>query len=259
MTLTPLPFSSLTAILHLTILISTTRFASALTPQWLVPDSSQPNLATTWNDGDSVTLSWATLNSSICDLWLTDPNSSNDYAIRLASNIDLDEAGTLPWSINIGNEQLHISDVFVLCFIPTGQAYTPSGGLSTGVKVGAAIAIVVVLSLIIGLLFWVFRLRQRVKRAQTVDDDRKGILRSVSSDTDLELTPSPSPRPTTPPPALLQQQLRNTKRRTLPGLHEMKADTRQPQEMSGGGGGSARWQQLRGEKTTRGAVYEMPA
>ncbi|RMZ76072.1 hypothetical protein DV737_g5024, partial [Chaetothyriales sp. CBS 132003] len=336
---TPLPLSPLTTIIHLAILISTARFASALTRQWLVPDSSQPSLATTWNDGDSVTLSWTALNSSICDLWLTNPNSSNNYAIRLATNINLDNAGTLPWSINIGTEQLSISDVFELCFIPTGQAYTPSSlsqsqqpqitspsfvvlaegstrpssttattaatiattaatptgtaivspgpeksvGLSTGVKIGASVAIVAALSLIIGLLFWVFRLRRRVKQARAAEDDRKDILRSDSSDADLEMTPSPSPSPrlTSPPPV----QLGNTKRQTLPGLHEMKADTRQPQELSasdggdGGGGGSggsgggggggdggdggngsaARWQRSRGEETTTGSVYEMPA
>ncbi|RMD39573.1 hypothetical protein DV735_g5552, partial [Chaetothyriales sp. CBS 134920] len=210
--------------------------------QWLVPDSSEPDLATTWNDGDSVTLSWAALNSSICDLWLTDPNG-DDYTIRLASNINLADAGTLPWSIDIGTEQLSIGQTFALSFIPTGQAYSsqqvhitsptftvlPKGsaspshttssssllpspsptttttaaitsathnsaaanstnpdngvdesnntsnndddnddshsGLSTRVKVGAGIAIVVVLTLIIGLLFWVLHLRRRTDTA----------------------------------------------------------------------------------------------
>ncbi|RMZ81777.1 hypothetical protein DV738_g1964, partial [Chaetothyriales sp. CBS 135597] len=237
--------------------------------QWLVPDSSQPDLATTWNDGDSVTLSWAALNSSICDLWLTGPASDDDYAIRLASNINLAQDGTLPWSIDIGSEKLNIGQVFTLAFIPTGQAFSSSQQVHiTSVRVGAGIAVVIVLTLIIGLLFWVFHLRRRVRAAQARQDhqDRKGILRSTSpsDDFDLELPSPPSlsatsssaPSPLSPPAPV---QLR---RQTLPGLHEMKADTRQPQELSTderqqtavaaqGGGRIAR--QL------RGSVYEMPA
>ncbi len=97
-------------------------------------------------------------------------------------------------------------------------------------KVGAALAAIVALCVIIALLLWVVRLRRRVKaasnrRSQGIIPDKKSKLTKapLSPDVDVEMTPH---------------------EKRISGLHEVQGDKNQPQEMS--------------TLKERKSVYEMP-
>ena len=91
--------------------------------EWIVPSGSVTDFSSTFQNGNSVTLSWKAINSSICDLWVVASDASNDYATRIASNINLETAGTYPWTVSVGSEQVDIDDRYQLQFIPTGTEY----------------------------------------------------------------------------------------------------------------------------------------
>ena len=89
--------------------------------QWLTPDGSQPDFSEAYNNADLVEIAWNEMSGSLCDLWLTAYDA--DYAIRVASNINIAKAGTYPWTITVGDEEIAIQDRFALHFIPTGTNY----------------------------------------------------------------------------------------------------------------------------------------
>ena len=91
--------------------------------KWIVPSGSVTDFSSTFQNGNSVTLSWKAINSSICDLWVVASDASNDYATRIASNIDLETGGTFPWTVSVGSEQVDINDRYQLQFIPTGTEH----------------------------------------------------------------------------------------------------------------------------------------
>lgn len=91
--------------------------------KWIVPSGSVTDFSSTFQNGNSITLSWKAINSSICDLWVVASDASNDYATRIASNINLETAGTYPWTVSVGSEQVDIDDRYQLQFIPTGTEY----------------------------------------------------------------------------------------------------------------------------------------
>ncbi|ETN43151.1 uncharacterized protein HMPREF1541_02309 [Cyphellophora europaea CBS 101466] len=88
---------------------------------WLTPDGSQPNYTTAFSNADLVTVSWNAMTGGPSDLWISAVDSN--YATRLGSNIDITRAGTYPWTITVGDEEIDIDDRFLLAFIPTGTSY----------------------------------------------------------------------------------------------------------------------------------------
>lgn len=95
----------------------------------------------------------------------------------------------------------------------TAAASSDDSGVSTEVKVGASVAAVVFLVLILGLAFWVMRLYRRVEAAK--NHRSAGILPTSSG---LEVMPT--------------QETKSMAVRRISGLHEAHGDRHQPAELS---------------------------
>ena len=89
---------------------------------WQTPDGSKPDYADAFHNADLVTISWDAMTGGLSDLWLNAVESN--YAMRLGSNINISTAGTFPWTITVGNEEIDIDSHFQLSFVPSGTSYT---------------------------------------------------------------------------------------------------------------------------------------
>ncbi|KIW12397.1 hypothetical protein PV08_09674 [Exophiala spinifera] len=112
------------ALLYSFLLIKASVFAQEVVP-WSIPDGAKPNFTEVYNDGNSITWSWQALNHSMSDLWLTSYDPTLSYAVRIASNINITEPGTLPWTITVNQTLIDIDDRFVLRFTLTGTDIYP--------------------------------------------------------------------------------------------------------------------------------------
>ena len=99
------------------------QLASTQGPTWRNPDSSRPDLSQSYHNADAIVLSWQGLNESLSDLWLTSYDTTHDYALRIAANINITNTGTLPWTVTVNETEIDIDDRFTLRFIPTGTVY----------------------------------------------------------------------------------------------------------------------------------------
>jgi hypothetical protein len=88
---------------------------------WLTPDGSQPDNTNAFNNADQVEIAWNAMGGDLSDLWLNAVGS--DYAIRLGSNINISVAGTYPWTITVGDEEIQVDAHFQLSFVPTGTGF----------------------------------------------------------------------------------------------------------------------------------------
>ncbi|KIV77988.1 hypothetical protein PV11_09759 [Exophiala sideris] len=93
--------------------------------QWIIPDGAKANFTDVYNNGNSLTWSWEGMNHSMSDLWLTSYDPTLSYALRVASNINITESGTLPWTITVNDTLIDIDDRFCLRFVPTGTDIFP--------------------------------------------------------------------------------------------------------------------------------------
>jgi len=93
--------------------------------QWNIPEGTRPNFTDVYNNGNSITWSWQGMNRSMSDLWLTSFDPTASYALRVASNINITEPGTLPWTITVTETQIDIDDRFCLRFVLTGTDIFP--------------------------------------------------------------------------------------------------------------------------------------
>ncbi|KAJ9627566.1 uncharacterized protein PV06_05906 [Exophiala oligosperma] len=112
------------ALLFSLLLLKTSVFAQSVVP-WSIPDGTKPNFTDVYNNGNSITWSWQALNHSMSDLWLTSFDPTLSYAVRIASNINITEPGTLPWTITVNETLIDIDNRFVLRFTLTGTDIYP--------------------------------------------------------------------------------------------------------------------------------------
>jgi hypothetical protein len=106
--------------------LSLLQLSSAQSSAWLNPDSSRPIFSQSYHNTDAIVFSWQGLNSSMSALWLTSFDTSNSYALRIAANINITNAGTYPWTVTVNETEIDIDDRFRLRFIPTGTTYQSS-------------------------------------------------------------------------------------------------------------------------------------
>ncbi|KAL6250397.1 hypothetical protein RBB50_002699 [Rhinocladiella similis] len=112
------------ALLYSFLLVKATALAQDVVP-WNIPEGVKPNFTDVYNNGNSITWSWQALNHTMSDLWLTSYDPTLSYALRIASNINITEPGTLPWTITVNETFIDIDDRFVLRFTLTGTDIYP--------------------------------------------------------------------------------------------------------------------------------------
>lgn len=88
---------------------------------WLTPNGSQPDSTNAFSNADLVTIAWDPMTGGLSDLWLT--AVASNFAIRLGSNINISTAGTYPWTITVGDEEIAVDAHFQLSFVPTGTGF----------------------------------------------------------------------------------------------------------------------------------------
>ena len=102
------------------------RPVSAQESGWLNPDGSKPDFSQSYHNTDSIIFSWNGVNHSLSDLWLTSYDTTSNYALRIASNMNISDSGSLPWTVTVNETLIDIDARFKLHFIPTGQVYETS-------------------------------------------------------------------------------------------------------------------------------------
>lgn len=100
---------------------------------WTNPSAHLPSFTSTYLVGERILLSWQPLNLSTNDLWLIRYNISNDFTLRIASALDLSQAGSFPWTIAVSEEEVEMDTRFMFAFVPTGSSYdaTQDSGLDS--------------------------------------------------------------------------------------------------------------------------------
>ena len=88
---------------------------------WLTPDGSQLYSTDTFRNADLVTLAWDSMTGELSDLWVN--AVASNFAVRLGSNINISTAGTFPWTITVGDEEIAVDSYFQLSFVPTGTSF----------------------------------------------------------------------------------------------------------------------------------------
>lgn len=99
----------------------------AIASNWTNPDAQLPAFSSTYLVGERILLSWLALNQSRNDLWLTRYKPSTDsFALRIASGLDISYAGSFAWIIAVENEQVLSDTRFEFQFVPAGANYNAS-------------------------------------------------------------------------------------------------------------------------------------
>lgn len=91
---------------------------------WTNPNARLPDFSSTYLVGERVYLSWQPLNNSLSDLWLRRYSTSTDeFALRIASSLDIGVAGSFAWTIAVSEEEVLIDTRFTFVFVIQGSSY----------------------------------------------------------------------------------------------------------------------------------------
>ncbi|KAK5085013.1 hypothetical protein LTR70_007707 [Exophiala xenobiotica] len=91
---------------------------------WTNPNARLPSFSSTYLIGERILLSWLALNQSRNDLWLTRYNvSTDDFALRIASDLDISNAGSFAWVIAVSDNEVLADTRFEFQFVPAGSYY----------------------------------------------------------------------------------------------------------------------------------------
>lgn len=90
---------------------------------WTNPNARLPSFSSTYLVGEKIYLSWQPLNQSSNDLWLTRYDVSNNYTLRIATSLDIAQAGSFPWTIAVPEEEVEKDTRFAFVFVPAGSGY----------------------------------------------------------------------------------------------------------------------------------------
>lgn len=115
----------LNLVLIVVALHASTAFGSiASNSNWTNPNARLPSFSSTYLIGERILLSWLALNQSRNDLWLTRYNvSTDDFALRIASDLDISNAGSFAWVIAVSDNEVLVDTRFEFQFVPARSNY----------------------------------------------------------------------------------------------------------------------------------------
>jgi hypothetical protein len=85
---------------------------------WNNPQSSQPDFSQTYYTNNNIVISWSALNNSIDDLWLSPYDASDTYSLRIATFVNLTDAGSLAWTVFVDETENALDNRFKFSFVP---------------------------------------------------------------------------------------------------------------------------------------------
>jgi len=113
-----LSFAFIISALHLS--AAHARIAS----NWTNPNAQLPSFTSTYLVGERIMLSWLALNQSQNDLWLTRFDvSTDDFALRIASDLDISNTGSFAWTIAVSDDEVLTDTRFEFQFVAAGSNY----------------------------------------------------------------------------------------------------------------------------------------
>ena len=98
--------------------------AASIASNWTNPNARLASFTSTYLVGERILLSWLPLNQSHNDLWLTHYDSSiDDFALRVASEIDISNSGSFAWTIAVDDDEVLVDTRFEFQFVTAGLSY----------------------------------------------------------------------------------------------------------------------------------------
>ena len=102
------------------------RTSASVATNWTNPNARLPSFSSTFLVGERIYLSWLALNDSSNDLWLTRyATITDDFALRIASDLYIGTDGSFAWTIALSNEEVLQDTRFEFQFVPAGANYDP--------------------------------------------------------------------------------------------------------------------------------------
>lgn len=97
---------------------------ASIARNWTNPNARLPSFTSTYLVGERILLSWLALNQSQNDLWLTRFDvSTDDFALRIASHLDVSNAGSFAWTIAVSDDEVLTDTRFEFQFVSAGSSY----------------------------------------------------------------------------------------------------------------------------------------